>query len=168
MTVRYSIRFLISQCDYFRRKESIAQFEEEELTSSVKRIIQEVFVCHHDRTRTISYITKSGIVRGRSWALQILSDAWESMIAEPKLAIEVPPRMLIMEPLEVECGKFYVWSANVETHGHMGSCPGYALLIWQGKATKPREDEFRERIERNYGENLGRRSQDENISGQNR
>ena len=27
-----------------------------------------------------------------------------------------------------------------------GSCPGNALLIWQGKATKPREDVFRERI----------------------
>ena len=30
----------------------------------------------------------------------------------------------------------------------MGSCPGYALLIVHGKATKPREDEFRERVER--------------------
>ena len=35
---------------------------------------------------------------------------------------------------------------NIETHGHMGSCPGYALLIWQGEATKPREDVFRERV----------------------
>ena len=68
------------------------------------------------------------------------------MIAETKLAIEDQPRMLIKEPLEVECRKFYVWSVNIEAHGHMGSCPGYALLIWQGKATKPREDVFRERV----------------------
>ena len=37
-------------------------------------------------------------------------------------------------------------SANIEAHGHMGSCPGYALLTSQGKATKPRKDEFRERV----------------------
>ena len=111
-------------------------------------MIQEVFVCHHDRSRTISYITQSGIVRGRSWTRQILSDAWESMIREIKLTIEDQPRMLIREPLDVECRKFYVWSVNIEAHGHMGSCPGYALLIWQGKATKPRKDEFRERIGR--------------------
>ena len=39
----------------------MAQFGEDQLISFVKRIFQEVFVCHHDRTRTISYITKSGI-----------------------------------------------------------------------------------------------------------
>ena len=70
------------------------------------------------------------------------------MITEIKLAIEDQPRMLIREPLEVECRKFYVWSVNIEAHEHMGSCPGYALLTWQGKATKPRKDEFRERIGR--------------------
>ena len=38
--------------------------------------------------------------------------------------------------------------ANIEAHGHMGSCPGHALLVWQGRATKPREDVFRERFVR--------------------
>ena len=42
--------------------------------------------------------------------------------------------------------KFYVWSVNIEADGHMGSSPGYAFLIWQGEATKPRKDVFRERI----------------------
>ena len=146
----FSMRFLNKKRIGCRGKESIAQFGEEELTSSVKRTIQEVFVCHHDRTRTIPYITKSGIVRGRSWTRQILSDAWESMIAETKLAEEDQPRMLVKVPLEVECRKnFHVQSMNIEAHGHMGSCPGYALFFfWQGKATKPREDEFRERIGR--------------------
>ena len=155
MTVRYSIGFLFFTMGFLNKtrigcsgKESIAQFGEEELTSSVKRIIQEVFVCHHDRSRTISYITQSGIVRGRSWTRQILSDAWESMITDTKLATEDQPRVLIREPLEVECRKFYVWSVNIEAHGHMGSCPGYALLIWQGKATKLCKDEFQKRIRR--------------------
>ena len=56
--------------------ESIAQFGDEELTSFVKRIIQGVFVCHYDQTRTMVHVTGSGIVRGRSWTRQILSDAW--------------------------------------------------------------------------------------------
>ena len=42
------------------------------------------------------------------------------------------PRMLAKKPLEVACRHFYVWSANIEAHGHMGSCPGYAL----GKSDK--------------------------------
>ena len=63
-----------------------------------------------------------------------------------KFGTEDQPRTLIKEPLEVECGKFDVLFANIEAHGHMGSCPGYALLIWQGKATKPREDVCRGRV----------------------
>ena len=39
--------------------ESIAQFGEEETTSFVKRIIQGVFVCHCDRTRTIVHLTRT-------------------------------------------------------------------------------------------------------------
>ena len=61
-----------------RWKKSVAQFGDEELISFVKRIIQGMFVCHRDRTRTILHITE-GIVRGRSWTRQILSDAWESV-----------------------------------------------------------------------------------------
>ena len=51
---------------------------EEGINSFVKRIIQGRFVCDHDRARAISYITKSGIVRGKSRTKQTLSDAWES------------------------------------------------------------------------------------------
>ena len=51
---------------------------EEGINSFVKRIIQGIFVGHHDRTRAILYITKSGIVRGKSRTKQTLSDAWKS------------------------------------------------------------------------------------------
>ena len=81
----FTMRFLNKTRIGCRGKESVAQFGEEELKSSVKRRIEEVFVCHQDRTRITLYITKSGIVRGRSWTRQILSDAGESMIAETKL-----------------------------------------------------------------------------------
>ena len=135
----------------------------------MKRIIQGMFVCHHDRTRTISHITKSGIVRGRSWTRQILSDAWEStnwedlfdnplptVIAETKLAEKFSedeegtdlllPKIVAEKPPEVECRKLYVLSSKTEAYGHIGSCPGYALLSLRGKETKPRKDEFRERV----------------------
>ena len=64
-----------------------------------------------------------------------------TVIVETKLAHEDQPRMLVKEPLEVECRKFYVLHANIEAHGRMGGCPGYALLFLPGKASKPREDE---------------------------
>ena len=70
------------------------------------------------------------------------------MIAETKLAIEDRPRMLIKEPLEVECRNVYGLFANIEAHGHMGNCLGRALLILLGKVTKPRKEEFREQIGR--------------------
>ena len=71
----FAMRFLNQMRTGRGGKKSIAQFGEEELTSSVKRTIQGVFVCHYDRTRTIVHLTRSGIVRGRSWTRQILSDA---------------------------------------------------------------------------------------------
>ena len=43
---------------------------------------------------------------------------------------------------EVERRRFYVMSTDIEAPGHMGSCPGYALLTSQGEAAG-----FRERME---------------------
>ena len=37
-------------------------------------------------------------------------------------------------------------SADIEAHGRTGGCPGYAALAWHGRATKPHNDECRERI----------------------
>ena len=96
----------------------MTQFGEEELISFVIRIIQGIFVGHHDRTRAIPYIANSRIVRGKSWAKQTLSDAWEStiredlfgnpwhrrlqmMVTETELAIEVEPEIVAEKPLEV-------------------------------------------------------------------
>ena len=97
-----------------------------------------------------------------------MSDAWESNIredlfgspwhrrlhtatAETKstkkfITDEEGTDLLLPKIVEVECRRFYVLSADIEAHGHMRSCPGYALLASQGKATKPREDEFRKRV----------------------
>ena len=114
-------------------------------------------------------ITKNGVVRGKSWTRQTLSDAWEStsweglcgtpwqMVApELKLTKKVTadkegagpplPRIVVERAPEVEPRRFYVLSADIEAHGHAGGCPGCAALASHGKATKPHNDECRERI----------------------
>ena len=53
---------------------------------------------------------------------------------------------MVGRALEVEPRRFYVLSANIEGHGHTGGCPGCAALASPGKATKPHDDECRERI----------------------
>ena len=39
---------------------------------------QGIFVGHHDRTGAALCITKNGVVRGKSWTRQTLSDAWDA------------------------------------------------------------------------------------------
>ena len=56
------------------------------------------------------------------------------------------PRIVTEKPPEVERRVFYVVSADIEAYGHMGSCPGYALLTSQGEATKSCRNAFRERV----------------------
>ena len=48
------------------------------VSSSAGSMTQGIFVGHHDRTGAVLCITKNGIVRGKSWTRQTLSDAWES------------------------------------------------------------------------------------------
>ena len=64
--------------------------------------------------------------------------------------------MWVKEILDVERRKFYVLHADMEAHGHMGSCPRYALPTLHGKATKPRKGEFRERVGRIIDRSLAR------------
>ena len=71
------------------------------------------------RTGADLCITKNGVVRGKSWTE-----------GEP----EVEPR------------RFYVLSADNKARGHTGGGPGCAALASHGKATKPHNDECRERI----------------------
>ena len=78
----FAMQFLNKMRTGRRWRQSMAQFGEEELISFVKCIIQRILVGHHDRTRAISYIIKSGIVRGKSRTRQTLSDAWESTFRE--------------------------------------------------------------------------------------
>ena len=103
-------------------------------------------------------------MRGKSWSRQTLSDAWESTNSEGlcgtpwqkvapewKLTKKVTadkegagppsPRIVVERAPEVESGGFYVWSADIEAHGHNGGCPSCATLASHGKATKPHNDE---------------------------
>ena len=49
------------------------------------------------------------------------------------------PRIVVERAPEV------VFSAGIETHGHTGGCPGCAALASHGRATKPQNNECRER-----------------------
>ena len=172
-------------------KKSVAQCGEKEPMWFMERIIQGVFVCHHDRKRTISNITKSGLVQGKSWTRQILSDDWEStnwedlfdnplhtVIAETRLTEKFVedekgtdlflPGNLVKKPLEVKHRKLYIVYEGTEADGHIGSCPGYALLTLLGKATKPRKDEFRERVGTIIERTLAGEARIGNVQGQNR
>ena len=107
----FAMQFLNKVRTGRRWKKSIAQCGEEELMSFVERIIQGMFACHHDRTRTISYFT----VRGKSWTKQILSDAWESTNWED--LIDHPLHTVIAESKLTEKERtFYCqecWSGNL-------------------------------------------------------
>ena len=48
------------------------------VSSFASRMTQGIFAGHHDRTGAVVCITKNGVVRGKSWTRQTLSDAWES------------------------------------------------------------------------------------------
>ena len=50
------------------------------------------------------------------------------------------PRNVFERGPEVEPGRFYVSSADIEGHGHTGGCLGCAALASHGRATKPHND----------------------------
>ena len=69
---------------------------------------------------------------------KVTADKQEAGLPLPRIDVERAP--------EAEPRRFYVLSADIEAHGHTGGCPGCAVLASHGKATKPHNDECRERI----------------------
>ena len=51
---------------------------EDGVSSFTSCMIQGILVGHPDRTGAVLCITKNGVVRGKSWTRQTLSDAWKS------------------------------------------------------------------------------------------
>ena len=62
----------------FGEKVWFPKIGEDGVSSFASRMTQGIFVGHHDRTGAVLCITKSGVVGGKSWTRQTLSDAWES------------------------------------------------------------------------------------------
>ena len=56
------------------------------------------------------------------------------------------PRIVVERIREAGRRRFYVLSADIEPHGHTGGCPGCAALASHGRATKPHNNESRDRI----------------------
>ena len=149
----------------------MAQFGEEVLKSFVKCIIQGIFVGYHGRTRTISYITRSGIVRRQKSDKADLEYAWESTIR--KICLATLGIVRCIQRSRKQNGRrsssrtkkeriFYcqerlsknLWRLSAED---FTSCMRILkltdtsevvrdtrCLLRMEKATKPREDEFRE------------------------
>ena len=133
------------------------------------RMTQGMFVGHHDRTGGVCALPRMELCEAKKAAQDRLSDAWEStnwegwcgtpwqtMAPELKLTKKVtadtegagPPvqRIVVERAPEAEPRRSYVLSADIEAHGHTGGCPGCAALASHGKATKPHNDECKERI----------------------
>ena len=62
----------------FGEKVRFRKIGEDGVSSFASRMTQGIFVGHHDRTGAFLCISKNGVVRGKSWTRQTLSDAWES------------------------------------------------------------------------------------------
>ena len=78
------------------------------------------------------------------------------------------PRIVVERAPEVEPRRFCVLSADIAAHEHTGGCPGCAALASHGKATKPHNDECRERIRTIIERTLTGKSKDECVQRQNR
>ena len=62
----------------FGEKVWFRKIGEDTVSSFASRMAQGIFFGHRDRTGAVVSITKNGVVRGKSWTRQTLSDAWES------------------------------------------------------------------------------------------
>ena len=78
------------------------------------------------------------------------------------------PRIVVERAPEAEPRRFYVLCADIEAHGYTGGCPGIAALASHGKATKPHDDECRERIRTIIERTLTGKAKDECVKRQNR
>ena len=70
----------------------------------------------------------------------------KKVTAEKEGAGPPSPRIVVERTPEVEPRRFFVLSADIEAHDHIGGCTGCAALESHGRGTKPHDDECRERI----------------------
>ena len=130
---------------------------------------QGIFVGHGGRTGAVLCTTKKGVVRGKSWTRQTLSDAWESTNWEGLCGTPwqmVAPELKLMK--KVTAGKEGagprcqgLWFKERQRLNPEDSTSGLRTLkltdtleaaqavhalASHGKATKPHNDECRQRI----------------------
>ena len=60
----------------FGEKVWFRKIGEDGVSSFASRMIQGILFGHHDGRGAVLCITKNGVVRGKSWTRQTLSDAW--------------------------------------------------------------------------------------------
>ena len=82
----------------------------------------------HTVTRSHMMITETKLAGRRQMVTPELK-LMKKVTADKEGAGPQLPRIVAEKPLDIERRRFYVSSVDIEAHGHMGSCPGYALLI---------------------------------------
>ena len=131
---------------------------------------QGIFVGHHDRTGAVLCITKNGVVRGKSWTRQTLSDAWEStnwegLCGTPWQKGAPALKLTKKEGADPHCQGLWLKERQelnpdgstsclrtLKLTDTLEGCPGCAALASHGKATKPHDGECREKSERSLRE----------------
>ena len=164
---------------------------EDGVSSFGSRMTQGVFVGHHDRTGAVLCITKNGVVRGKSWTRQTLSDGWEStnwdglsgtpwqMVAgELKLMKKVTadkegagpplPRIVVERAPEVEPRRFYVLSADSGCSWSHWWLSGLCSVGITRKSDKTTQQRMSIKNQNNHRKNFDGTSKDECIQRQNR
>ena len=96
----------------------------------------------HMMTRSHTMITETELAKHQQMVIPELKLTKKVTADEEGMVFKLPRIVVeVSRSREIERGRFYVLSTDIEARGHMGSCPGYALLTSQREATG-----FRERI----------------------
>ena len=111
----------------FGEKVRFRKIGEDVVSSFASRMTQGILVGQRDRTGAVLCITKNGVVRGKSWTRQTLSDAWAATNWDGLCG--TPWQMVaLVTSVAKNCGgkNSGGLSADIEAHGHTGGCPGCA------------------------------------------
>ena len=146
----------------FGEKVWFRKIGEDGVSSFASRMTQGIFLGHHDRTGAVLCITKDGVVRGKSWTRQTLSDAWDSTNWEGLCGTPwqtVAPELKLTEKVTAdkegagwlkerqksnpEDSTFCLQTLKLTD---TGGCPCCSARESHGTVIKPHNDECRERI----------------------
>ena len=92
-------------------------------------------------------VTNWNSLRGTPWQVVAPDEKLLKKVIADKEGAGLPlPRIVVERTPKAEPRRCYVLSADIEAHSHTGGSLGCAGLTSHGRAIKPHNDEYRERI----------------------